>query len=1046
MRLFPLVIAFILGTGFSQLCGQTSGPTPHQDPTGNGGALKAQVTTGGSYDARAGNGTRIVNDLRVPGALGDYGLDLTRYWNSLPPEVEPGYSGATPSSDFGGSGWTHSWAWKAEYGEEFPKELPGCDCDDNKYITSITVTFPDGKIIKYFITRLKHGENGIPGSSHHPWGPPYSPTEGWSTRGTVHDRIGNMALDGSEFWIYRADGGSVHFVGHSPVYANGRTVWYYEAREVYDPHGFRTELQYEDWFLKRVLPDGGRSLTFEWGYNIGGGVAPVIRSVTSDAGTAAAQTVSYDYAITGSAVTLSQVTYPEGGKKATYIYGMDWGNPLATEPNYFPLLKDADDPHFAGAMTRIHYDYTGIRCRPGDQPPSDPPEAHFLYLYAQPEAILEERISAASPRVSRLSIECFTGVRKETNGLGAWRFFYYGASAGFGGNLGHQLAKLTDFSTQFPLVNVPFERQTHLNAKPYQVWDARDIQTLLIHNDSSGSPSEVRHTGSDGSSIFYDRKDPNNLSQSEPRDVTRIPNPDSHWLFLQTDERNNTTFFTRDSRRRITKVTYPGGTFEEYQYNHLNQVTAHKLASGTVVYYFYDTSNRLIEEWNDAEGSGAAKKYSYDGEAGQYHYPYNVWRMQDGRARAAGADYSVQMTYNRRHQVTKIEYPATPSAPTPPPTPSATPPLPVAMPQFNPDSGSYPSPVTITITTATAGANIRYTLDGSTPTENHGELIAATSGTVALTSSVQGTVLKAVAFKSTWITSGVKSATYSQLQVAVPEFSPDSGVYPSPLTITVTTGTPGANIRYTLDGSTPTESHGTFIASSTGTVEVASSAQGAVLKAVAFKSGCVTSGVRSATYSQPQVAVPEFSPDSGVYPSNQQPTITITTSTAGANIRYTVDGTNPTETHGSLIAASSGTVSVTSSAGGTVLKAIAVKTGWISSPVKSSAAYTMPRVAAPMINPEGGRYSAEPMAVEVATATAGAHIRYTIDAGNPTESYGILITASSGTVTVTPEADSGTTLRAIAIKPGWTPSEVNGANYKTIPTCEFWWCGPPPAD
>jgi hypothetical protein len=60
----------------------------------------------------------------------------------------------------------------------------------------------------------------------------------------------------------------------------------------------------------------------------------------------------------------------------------------------------------------------------------------------------------------------------------------------------------------------------------------------------------------------------------------------------------------------------------------------------------------------------------------------------------------------------------------------------------------------------------------------------------------------------------------------------------------------------------------------------------------------------------PQVALPAFSPGAGMQATCDPVTVTITTTTAGANIRYTLDGTTPTETYGTLIAASSGTVSV----------------------------------------------------------------------------------------------------------------------------------------
>ena len=65
--------------------------------------------------------------------------------------------------------------------------------------------------------------------------------------------------------------------------------------------------------------------------------------------------------------------------------------------------------------------------------------------------------------------------------------------------------------------------------------------------------------------------------------------------------------------------------------------------------------------------------------------------------------------------------------------------------------------------------------------------------------------------------------------VAAPTFSPLCGTY-CPLTVTISTATPGATIRYSLDRSTPTETNGTVGTS-------ASIGSSKTLKAIASKSG-----------------------------------------------------------------------------------------------------------------------------------------------------------------------------------------------------------------
>jgi hypothetical protein len=82
-------------------------------------------------------------------------------------------------------------------------------------------------------------------------------------------------------------------------------------------------------------------------------------------------------------------------------------------------------------------------------------------------------------------------------------------------------------------------------------------------------------------------------------------------------------------------------------------------------------------------------------------------------------------------------------------------PPPVAAPTFSPGGGSYSSAQNVTISSATGGASIRYTTDGSTPTSTAGTLY---SGPVNVSAS---TTLKAIAYESGMTDSTVSSATYT---------------------------------------------------------------------------------------------------------------------------------------------------------------------------------------------------------------------------------------------------------------------------------------------
>ena len=79
-------------------------------------------------------------------------------------------------------------------------------------------------------------------------------------------------------------------------------------------------------------------------------------------------------------------------------------------------------------------------------------------------------------------------------------------------------------------------------------------------------------------------------------------------------------------------------------------------------------------------------------------------------------------------------------------------------------------------------------------------------------------------------------------QVSAPSFSPGGGTYTSAQSVTITSATSGASIRYTTNGTTPTATTGTVYS---GPVAIGATA---TLKAIAYKSGMTDSTVTSATY------------------------------------------------------------------------------------------------------------------------------------------------------------------------------------------------------
>jgi hypothetical protein len=250
-----------------------------------------------------------------------------------------------------------------------------------------------------------------------------------------------------------------------------------------------------------------------------------------------------------------------------------------------------------------------------------------------------------------------------------------------------------------------------------------------------------------------------------------------------------------------------------------------------------------------------------------------------------------------------------------------------ATPTASPAAGTYASAQSVTLSSATSGASIYYTTDGSTPTTSSalytGAFSVATSQTV-----------KAIAAKTGFSDSSVLTADYVITgTVAVPTFAPPAGSYGPTQTVTLSTATGGASIVYTTDGSTPTVTaltctitHGTLYS---GPLTVSSSQ---TIKAVGCESTFTASGVGTAAYTiNGAVATPTFSPVAGTYTGTQ--TVTVSSSTSGAALFYTTDGSTPNT--GSTPYTTPIIVSVSET-----VKVLGTKAGFTDSAI-ASAAYTI---------------------------------------------------------------------------------------------------------
>lgn len=134
----------------------------------------------------------------------------------------------------------------------------------------------------------------------------------------------------------------------------------------------------------------------------------------------------------------------------------------------------------------------------------------------------------------------------------------------------------------------------------------------------------------------------------------------------------------------------------------------------------------------------------------------------------------------------------------------------VVTPVFSQPGGTFSSAFNLTISSATAGAKIYYTTDGSDPSVSGTRILYSAPLNVSTAQTI-----KAYAIKAGFANSDVVSNSY-YTYVADPQFSVNNSLtYNTQLTLGLSCGTFGATIRYTLDGSDP-QSSGTALTYTAG--------------------------------------------------------------------------------------------------------------------------------------------------------------------------------------------------------------------------------------
>lgn len=327
-----------------------------------------------------------------------------------------------------------------------------------------------------------------------------------------------------------------------------------------------------------------------------------------------------------------------------------------------------------------------------------------------------------------------------------------------------------------------------------------------------------------------------------------------------------------------------------------------------------------------------------------------------------------------------------------------------------PGDNTYYFNSTVTMTAA-EGASIYYTTDGSTPTDSSTLYTAPFQITETST-------IKAIATMSNYQNSSMATldVTITAPTVETPVFAPVAGTYADSVNFTLSCATSDAEIRYTTDGTEPTETSTLYTAPVTLTATT-------TVKAKAFKTAWFASETATAIYTvvyEPVLTVDATTLNftstqlsqsftvSGAHLDNPialtcsnthftlNPT-TITTPNSNTVVTVTFDGTEP----------ATGTISVTS--------------GTLSAQVALTATAQLP---APVLTPATGNDTL--VTVTMNCTVSGAEIRYTTDGTEPNA------TSTLYAAPVVLNIPGTYTLKAIAMKADWENSEVTTGTYTVI--------------
>ncbi|MBP3537312.1 MAG: chitobiase/beta-hexosaminidase C-terminal domain-containing protein [Muribaculaceae bacterium] len=385
--------------------------------------------------------------------------------------------------------------------------------------------------------------------------------------------------------------------------------------------------------------------------------------------------------------------------------------------------------------------------------------------------------------------------------------------------------------------------------------------------------------------------------------------------------------------RRLNLVSNPKGAASVYG--------AGEYMEGSSQYVYIYTSNYSFINWTDENGEVVSESSSF------------YYTMPD-----RDVTLTANLTYN----------------PTAPGEPGTTPSVEtvVASPRISMYDDTH-----VQILCSTARSTIHYTLDGTDPT-------AASPVYTEPVYVSNNIVVKAIAYREGLEDSPVVSYQVSAYKTGAPVFTFENKA------VKITSTTPGAVIRYTLDLTQPnTESQ---IYTTPFLPE-----ENSIFLAYASKEGLADSPVTFYLYRSADYALP--APTFSLSSENE---LVITPPVKGGVTRYTIDGTDPDENS----TVYTGPFTPT---GNFLVKAYTTHINYFDSPI-AEFQLTGFKIETPVIEKYDGSH------VQIICGTSGAAIHYTLDGTDPT--------AESAVYTEPLFVDSDLVIKAIACKDGQEDSDI----------------------